>query len=38
MSMGKSSQDHNTPILLELTQEAIFLMIGKWSLPDMCPG
>jgi len=34
--MGKSSQDHNTPILL--TQEAIFLMIGKWSLPDMCPG
>ena len=28
--MEKSSQDHNTPILLELTQEAIFF--NDWQM------
>ena len=31
--MGKSI--HKTPILLELTQEAFFLMIVKWYVPDV---
>jgi len=37
-SPWENHQYHKTPILLELTQVAIFLMIGKWYVPDVCPS